>query len=244
MEFREILQQEYIERLRKNPKYSMRAYANFLGIDSGSLSRLLNGQRKANSQTMEKLSLRLGINFQEIDEQGVRRSTPKDLSLEIFKIISDWQHFAILELIKTDDFINDTNWIASRLGLQNIEARDAIERLKNVDFIEEDKNGKLILKDIHLSTLSQDYTTAALRKLQKCFLEKAITAQEEVEFDDRHQSTLTVAVARDQLPQIKEKINQFRRSLNDFCEAHKSKDQVYNLSLSLYPLTKIKNEER
>ena len=151
MEFREILQQEYIERLRKNPKYSMRAYANFLGIDSGSLSRLLNGQRKANSQTMEKLSLRLGINFQEIDEQGIRKSTPKDLSLEIFKIISDWQHFAILELIKTDDFINDTNWIASRLGLKNIEARDAIERLKNVDFIEEDKNGKLILKDIHLS---------------------------------------------------------------------------------------------
>ena len=43
--FRERLQRELAQRCARNPRYSLRGFANFLGVDHATLSQLLRGKR-------------------------------------------------------------------------------------------------------------------------------------------------------------------------------------------------------
>ena len=51
------------------------------------------------------------------------------MDIEIFKIIGDWYHCAILELTYLSDFKAEPNWIAKKLGIGYLEAKLALERL-------------------------------------------------------------------------------------------------------------------
>jgi uncharacterized protein (TIGR02147 family) len=74
----------------------------------------------------------------------VESSAPnyQQLSLDSFQVISDWYHYAILELTLVHDFESDCKWIASRLGLSVHVVEAAIERLKRLDLLIE-QDGKL-----------------------------------------------------------------------------------------------------
>lgn len=247
MEIQNILQEEFVLRLKKNPRYSLRAFAQSLDIDAGNLSRLMNGKRNASKPMISKLILGLGLDPEDYAYLTNGNSRPsykkKDLSMEMFKIISEWYHFAILELINTEDYQHCPDWVSSRLGINKVQAETAMNRLEVLEFIEVSKD-KVIRKELNLSTLSKDYTNAALKKLQNCFLEKAIEAQDQTDFEDRHQSTLTFAVPKKDLEDIKEKVNNFRRDIDRYASKLKGKDEVYNLSFSLYPLTDLAKREK
>ena len=64
-----------------------------------------------------------------------------------FKIISDWYHYAILELTELKEFESDINWISQRLGISKIEAHMGIKRLKNIGLMVEDEDGNLKTSD-------------------------------------------------------------------------------------------------
>ena len=60
-DFRVHLQNEFIDRCKKNPRYSLRAFARSLEIDSSSLSRLLNGKRMVSKTMHLVLGEKLGL---------------------------------------------------------------------------------------------------------------------------------------------------------------------------------------
>ncbi len=88
----EKLQAFLKEKKKKNPSYSTRAFAQHLGIDSGTLSALLQGKRALPAKAREKAAA---------DE---------------IAILTEWEHFAILSLMTTQDFRDDAQWISKRLG--------------------------------------------------------------------------------------------------------------------------------
>lgn len=53
---------------------------------------------------------------------------------------------------------------------------------------------------------------------------------------DRDQSAVTIAMDTDLLPEVKEKIQKFRRSLANFIDKKsKNKKRVYEMTISLFP---------
>lgn len=62
-----------------------------------------------------------------------------------FKIISDWYHFAIVELMTTQNFRSDLIWISKKLNITLIESTEAIERLTRLGLIKK-VNNKFISK--------------------------------------------------------------------------------------------------
>jgi hypothetical protein len=44
-------------------------------------------------------------------------------------MISDWYHFAILDLTRLDDFQPEPAWVSRKLGLTVSEVKIAVERL-------------------------------------------------------------------------------------------------------------------
>ena len=259
VDFRSLLQSELVRRTKANPRYSLRAFARVLGVQSGFLSKILLGQRRVTPASVRRFGLKLGLPLPEIEEfesqalsrsKGISRSLSmageadfRQITYDHFQMISDWYYFAILELAAVRSFVPNPRWVARKLGLTLTEAQDALDRLVRLGYIKIEADGNWKVLEGHTTTLGNEETAVALRRMQKQILEKAIMALEEIPVSKRDQSAMTMAINSSKLPEAKEKIKKFRRELCAFLEGDKDQDAVYQLSVSLYPLTLIADEK-
>jgi len=244
--FREYLQMSLVARCQSNPKYSLRSFAKSLNIDSSTLSKILKEKRSITPKMLEHLSERLGLAPDEIElfrtEQKKRKiqgGTKKFKNIEVdrFRMISDWYHYAILELLNLDSFRSDSRWIAKVLNVSVSEINIAIERLIRLDMVYKDKKGNLKSNGINHTTIGTPYSASAFRNLQKQILSKAVSACDEIPYEKRDQSSLTVAIDLKSLPAFKSLIKDFRRQLNEMAQDCEKFSDVYHLSISFYPVT-------
>lgn len=251
-DFRRFLQDELAQRCSKNPHYSLRAFARSLNIGPSFLSMMLRSQRTISKTTIKSLGLKLGLSPTDIESFSKKKdkikktshitqhssSQFKQITLDYFRLISDWYHYAILELVSISDFEQNYKNIALALGISVNEAQIAIERLIRLKMLKRTKDGWKNISGNN-TNIDNEFVIAARRKLQKQILEKALLALEEVPIQNRDQSSITMAIDTSLLPEAKKRITQFRRELSDFLQSSPKKNEVYNLSLSLYPLTKL-----
>lgn len=246
-QFRGALQREFIERSQKNPAYSLRAFARQLGIDQSFLSKVLKGTRQITPKLVATIGPKLGLKptqVKSIFTQGTA-AMPNFLSLadDEFDVLSMWYHFAIIELTKTDDFDQDPQWIASRLGIHVQEVRDALERLERLGFVR--SNGKKIEVLTPNTTWTNTTSTSEARKrYQKNLIEKSLQAIDDVPFELRENGSLTVAINKSRLPEFKERLRIMRKELSEFLQPNgeENMDEVYQLTIALFPLSKVKGE--
>jgi uncharacterized protein (TIGR02147 family) len=260
-EIRLFLQAELVRRCKANPKYSLRAFAKLLGVESSALSKILNGKRSVSAPMLKKIARRLALSpslLQTLEGQVVERRgrhkesaniptpfTPnyQQLTLDHFQIISDWYHYAILELIAVEGFQPKLSWISRSLGISVAEAQAAVERLQRLDYLEISSDGKWIDCAGHVTNIKSDFTTTAHRKLQEQILAKAITAIEEVPLELRDNTGMTMAIDQDLIPEARKRITAFRRELCALLQSGKKKNAVYQLGIALYPVTKTERFE-
>jgi transcriptional regulator with XRE-family HTH domain len=242
------LQNELVSRCRNNPRYSLRALAQQLRLDPSSLSQFLRGQRSFSIKKIETLAAQIGLLPGELAKLAARPDKEEDdvhdLTLETFKAIADWYHYAIFELVTTQGFKLDSRWIAQRLGISATEAHVAIERLLKIGLLRND-GGKIIQGQTLISTAGNPYTATAFRKLQHQLLDKAKVAMEEVDFSERDQTSMTLAISSKQIPEAKEMLKKFRRRFQSQLQSEVEKrDSVYELVISFYPVTKTNKKTK
>jgi len=256
--FRRRLSDELARRAERNPGYSLRAFARALRTDPGALSRILSGQKVPSYKLSQRIFQTLMLSPEEQNEflssivrtrqsTGIKRLSPvlkqfrnphserpRELSLDVFRVISDWYHYAILELTYVEGFRSDPKWIAQKLGISAVEAKLAVERLLALELLKIE-DGAYVKTDFLLTTADRDMTTAAHRKRQKQVLQKAIHSLENDPIELRNQSAMTMAIDPKKVPAAKKKIDEFLQELCSFLESG-DRLQVYELSASLFPL--------
>jgi Helix-turn-helix. len=237
-EFRIRLQEEFSRRMRANERYSMRAFAKTLGLDSSTLSQIIAGKRQVSEKKIALLYEKLGLKISN-SNQDQAENTYATLDLDRFAVISDWYHFAILDLTLLKNFKSDIKWIARKLGIQSYEAMGAVERLKRLGMLREEK-GRWIKGEGFYTNYSEGVTSAALKEYQRQVIKKALHAVDECPADRKDITSMTIAADSRKLKQAKEKIKNFRRELCAFLEDGES-DAVFHLALQLYPVTDLEN---
>lgn len=256
-----ILISKYEEMRLRNPQFSRRAFSKRLGISPGAISELFNGQRQISLKLAERIADRLTLNPQERadifslfrekkklkEEKKLKKSKAPEksddvdpdylqLSLDQFKVIGDWYHYGILSLLRTTGFKNDPVWISSRLGITVSTVEAAIERLKRLGFIQENKNGKLTRTKSAFRT-SDDVANVSVRRAHGQYLEKAREALETLPVEARDFTSLMFACSPGQLPRAKEMIRKFQDKLYAELE-QESKSEVYQMCIQVFPLTR------
>jgi uncharacterized protein (TIGR02147 family) len=68
-------------------------------------------------------------------------------------------------------------------------------------------------------------------------MNRATRSMELVPREDRDISTLTVSVSAKLLPELKQRLAEFRRELVDLCDAEQSPDRVVQLNFQMFPLS-------
>lgn len=258
---------EELEHLRlKNPRYSLRAMAQRLGMSPGRLSEVMNGRRGLTRKTAEKIADRLDYDpkrralfLATVERTNQTRSSssatdpaplksiqpPKydKIDIDSFHVVADWYHFAILSLMELNDFDPSPKWISSRLGITITQCEQAMERLKRTGLIEENKeNGRLRSTGRNIETPT-DIASSALKRSHRQTLEQAIQSLYDIPVEDRDITSMTMAISSKKLPEAKKLIREFRKKLAAFLEEGKA-DEVYNLNIQLVPVTVLKESKK
>ena len=247
-DLKEYLNEELVLRCQKNPSYSLRSFAKSLDVSPSFLSKLLNGKRRITPSIFEKLTLNLGLSQCEVlkltstGETENNKQTQfclNNLALEQFKIISDWYHYALLELTKVEGFVSEPGWIANKLGISVNQTKAAIERLCKLELLMKVKGAYKLTSEGN-TTLKNDFTEIAFKKMQEELLNKAIHSLWGDPIEKRDQTSICMAINPEDIPEVKRRLTAFRRELCSYLEREQCSrpSQVYNLSLSFFALSK------
>jgi transcriptional regulator with XRE-family HTH domain len=243
-DFRIQLQGELLRRCRDNPRYSLRAFARYLGVEPSFLSKILNGKRSVTLQTLERLCPRLGLNSDQfitgLDSAAgdVQDRELRQLQDDQYRVVADWYHFAILELMSVPGFLGNPAAVSHALGISQPEAKDALARLERLGSVQlNSADGNHISTGQKVQNPLNDPNSSALKQLQRQVLLMALQALEETPANEREQSTSTIAVDPTLLPVVRDKIKEFRNELSQFLDKAGSKGRVYHMCLSMYPVS-------
>lgn len=243
-DFKNVLQQEYLRRVSKNRSYSLRAYAQHLGINHATLSTILSGKRKITKATVLTLSKSLGLSPSEVtkfiaSEQNIEQKAFHLLQNDVFSFISEWYFDAILELSLIPRVNLEPRAIALTLNISVVQAALALETLERLELLTRDANGNFKLTYQNTSNvLDPDVTSSAQKNYQRSVLEKSLEALESIERTKRDHTSTTMAINAKDLPKAKEIIKKFRHDLNAYMQRNvNGLDEVYQLQVSFFPLT-------
>lgn len=255
--YRIFLNDTISERGRKNASLSLRSFANFTNVSVSVLSRVLNGERMLTANVAVKIATSLKFTAKETQHLlnliDLERATSDDdrakifkrmqgpnkskiLSLETFRLIAEWQHFAIMALTQVKGFRADAFWIADRLKISPPQTKSSIERLMGLNLLKQEGK-KLVVADTSMQT-TIDIPDGAIQESHRQQLHKAQEALGEIEVSLREFTSLTLNMNLADLNVAKNKIREF---VDDFEKSMEKKpsDQVFQLNVQLYPLTKI-----
>lgn len=247
----QTLQEALTSAKTRNPSFSLRAFAQRLGVSPSSLSEILNGKRRVSRKLAERVTDRLCLPpaereallnlFVAENQSGETAGASKvytQLSADQFHIVSEWYHFAIVSLAETQGFRGRAGWIARRLGIKLSEAQTALERLTRLGLLEQDARGELVPTGKQFSS-PDDIQNLALRRAHTKNLELAQASLENDPVAHRDFTAVTMAVDARRLPIAKQMIREFQDRLSAFLEAGE-KNEVYKISVQLFPLTQRK----
>lgn len=249
-EFQNLLNKELSKRTRKNPSYSLRSFAKHLEVSPSALSAMMSGKRPITKKSVQHLGLRMGLSVKKIEEillglnlklSSTTKKLPdfQELQMDQLSVLSDWYNLTILELMKLKDFEPNEAYVARKLGISIFDARNAIDVLHRSGILEITAKGQW--KDKYegfTNSLPKEETTAVKKRLQQQYFEKALSAISDVEYAKRDHTGMTMAIAEEDIPLARTLITKFRRELSQLLESRGKPDQVYHLSVGLFPFTK------
>jgi len=256
-DYRDTLRHAMETRCQRNPSYSLRAFARDLGLAPSRLHDVLQGRYGLSREAAAKIAKNLGLHKEEAERfcdqvesqhargKRIRQAAAERLSakapayqpltLDGFQVISDWYHFAILELTLTEGFQSNAAWIAKELDLSPHVATAAIDRLKRLDLLLEDKEGNLKAADTFTASPG-GVPSDAIKKFHRQILEKAITAIDCQALEERDFSSMILAVDSSRVEEARLELKNFRRAFDAKFGASENKTTVYCLSTQLFRL--------
>ncbi len=248
--YKDLLNSEFLKRIKRNPQYSKRAFAKLLGVSAGALSEILSGKRKLTSKSAEKVAKALGYsnaeferlkelvfqNNENIEIEPIESKKLESQNLDYSFVISNWYCFAILNLAKIKNFKWDISWIAKKLGVSEFEVNNAFEKLTSIGLLCP-KGKKFEIKESLIET-STDVPSAAIKSYHKDILEKAIDAIELQKVEERDISGIGFSIDKKDLKNIKKEISDFQEYIAKKYNKDKKADEVYQLQMAFFKLTK------
>lgn len=183
--FRKRLEAEFQTRREKNTRYSLRAFAAFLGTDHSTLSQILRKRRRTPSRTLRGWGRKLGLGAEEIavyiaaehaaDAGSTQRLQQlRHWTAEAMAIISERSHWGILHLLREPGFVPDSRSIALKLGVTVDAVNMAVSRLLRLGLLELNQDA---WKDLTGARLSEaEFRKMALQRV------KAKAAEDSIRF--------------------------------------------------------------
>ncbi|MBC75309.1 MAG: hypothetical protein CME64_04770 [Halobacteriovoraceae bacterium] len=253
---------------KRNKKWTMGVWARQLGLqDTSSITKILNGQRHPGSKLTRKLSdffefehdecqyfedlvrlqkhgndPKLCIAILERMEKLHPNAHMRIIDLSTFNLISHWYCLVIREMVRLESFKEDYEWISSKLNFKVTpkEVKKTINLLLELDLLQRDDAGKLDVNQHGRVHAGNDIASEAIKRYHEQTLENAKLAIRKFTPEEREFQASCFNMSRENMPKAKELIREFKSKFVKLLEEDKA-DDVYQVQIQFYPLTKIMN---
>ncbi len=261
LSYRVFLKEYYEDRKKENPWFSYRYISKKVGIDPGYIVKIFQEKYHLASKHISTFCELCGfdaqqseyfeclVHFEKAKNQNQMREYFNKLlafkELKMHQITVDqneffqkWYYIAIRSLVDFYDFKGNYKDLGGKLSpkLGTKETRQAVELLERLKLVYTDDTGRYRLSDTFIST-GEKWETLAVHDFQREVMQLAAASLDRHHKDDRDLSTVTISTDKKDLPELKEQITDFRRSILKYIGEKDSSDSVYQLNIQLFPLT-------
>jgi uncharacterized protein (TIGR02147 family) len=232
------LKAEFERRRARNKAYSMRAFASSLGVGIATLSDVMSGKRGLSPKNRVKISEKLKLSPLDRERFLTKQNQEEELEkLELedrkFRLISDWYHYAILELTYVKDHKASAAWIAKKIGIAKTTVKDALVRLVELQLLKIE-DSCLIQTTPPLKT-TDNIPSLAIRKRHQELMDLAKESIEHDPIDQRYFYEITIAVDP---ARVEEAQMLMRKSIRKIAKklGTGKPTEIYSLGTQLFPL--------
>jgi uncharacterized protein (TIGR02147 family) len=261
--YRVYLRDYYEYKKKTVPAFSLRFFAEKAGLSSHAHLKLtIDGKRNITKNTVVKLIHGLGLDGQraayfeslvffnqaqtDADKQvyyaQLLKASPRSklhkMDAAQFRIFREWHHSAILEMVALKDFRPIPDWISKRLGglITPAQVTESLKLLVELGLLVKTANGyrqrdPLITTDDEVQDLMVKMYHLQMLKLSADMLSALPGSQRDV-------SALTFSIKREDFPNLKKHLQLMRKELLDFSAKAGEGEDVVQINIQLYPLTR------
>lgn len=241
---RNSLTKEFSNRKKRNPRYSLRAFALSLGISVSRLSDILNDKRKLSKLQLEKINDVLGgswsLQLLNINDYNQKNTFTDDQ----FQSISHWIYISVLTFLKANLKAKKQEYTTAELSevfeMRTNEMTQILNRLLRLELVKKTSTGWIWTSGPEKTT--DQVPSKAVRQFHKSILAEGISKLEITPVEERDYSSLIITIDPNKLPEAKEEIKKFRRRMATYLEDG-TQDQVFALNIQLFPLTTKRNSK-
>ena len=256
--FVDAVSEDFDRRRQKNPRYSLRAYAAYLGVNASALSRLRRGQAMPSPKTAAKIAKKLQVSADDkrillrnlLEDRRAReaatlakaldapdlRPRPHELDADASASVFNVTAHAIMQLAETDDFRADARWIARRLRRPQDDVESTVRALLRHGLVIKTPDGRMANSNRQITAVNSDATDRVRREHQKAILREAIASVDRDAFADRAHYGVAMSISPDKLPLARKMIVEFLERLSDALESG-PRAEVYQFAAQLFPLS-------
>ena len=261
--YRVYLRDYYEFKKKTVPAFSLRFFAEKAGLSSHAHLKLtIDGKRNITKNTVVKLIHGLGLENQraayfeslvffnqaqtDADKQvyyaQLLKASPRSklhkMDKAQFRIFREWHHSAILEMVTLKDFRPIPDWISKRLhgAVTPAQVTESLKLLVELGLLVKTANGyrqrdPLITTDDEVQDLMVKMYHLQMLKLSANMLSDLPAAERDV-------SALTFCIRREDFPNLKKHLQLMRKELLDFSAKAGEAEDVVQINIQLYPLTR------
>jgi uncharacterized protein (TIGR02147 family) len=260
LDYRLFLRDFYETQKRECSYFSYRYISGKIGLDAGYLVKILQGKLHIPEKHIdgfcalckfsekENAYFRTLINFNKAkSESQIKIHFEKLMSFKSpgkhrlqkfqYEYYQKWYYTAIRSLIGIVRFSGDNESLSQMLTPQvsPSEVKKAVELLEELKLIEKDHSGVYNLTEMFVTT-GESWRSLAVKDFQRETIQLAAESLDRHKKENRDISTVTVAINKKDLNELKEKITEFRNTILKLAEDRCDPDTVFQLNVQLFPL--------
>lgn len=236
--FVQALDRQLKKRQKKNPSYSVRRFAQQIGLPAGALSEILKGKRKMTlkraKQVVDKLNLTDRERHHLLTHMGETHKMKRRPAIEAdYDLFTDWRVAALLALLELDEVDRSPRALSERLAISEDYVERKIKELVTRKLLFYDDKGELRSSDEVLDYGAGMPAEIALRSDREA-LRLAEHAMDRIPPLERGFYYITFIGNEDQRQAL---IVELKKLFARFVPpaASGAKDQVFRLSAQFFP---------
>jgi uncharacterized protein (TIGR02147 family) len=266
LDYRAALRDLFAQKKASEYGFSHRAFSRRAGLKSTNFLKLvMDGERNLSADAAARFAQALGLAGHEADYfcelvSYNQARTTRERSLAYERLIklkpravreldqrqgdyhATWYIPAIRELAARDDFREDPAWIARTLApsISTLQAQRALAVLESLGLLVR-AEGKLKPADAQVTT-GLAPLAHQIADYHRAMLERASDAIDLFPRDEREIASLTLCIDERILPELKRRLQTFRRELMQVAEESGERTRVLQVNFQLFPLSRKESE--
>jgi|WetSurMetagenome_2_1015567.scaffolds.fasta_scaffold00317_6 uncharacterized protein (TIGR02147 family) len=269
LDYRHYLADLYSTLKTEDPSFSLRAFAKAAGSTSPNFFQLIR-DRKLNIGPANIVALSRSLDLSKKEEEYFETIAAfdhaktheekdrhfhrmlvsreyrsiKQLEKEQYVYFSHWYIPVIRELVTCPGFTGVPGWIAERIipPISESKIRKGIALLESLGMIKQE-GGKWVPKVTSAISTPSEVISLAVVKYHKDVIALARESIERFGMNERDLRSVTIGVSMGGFDEIKKRMEAFWKELMAFAETQKNVEQVLQVNMQVFPLTKPSDKE-